>query len=347
MSAVSNVLAGAPGPTFAPSPNAPSPSGPLGPAPPPPPAPTFVDADYAPPEPDALELDPYVMETPVKIRVLGSSRMLARPILAQQFQFLAPLMLNGPVLEQLALQGETFDMVEFFRLAQDATGLGKTYHFLKPLSEEQKQARSQPPPAVQAQIQKAQLDNQGRQQAVQTKAQTDAQRLQVEAMLKQKQIDAEDARHLLTLAHQEKQAREANQQPQHQALLDVLKGKQALQQSQAESHAKLQTQAQSNQQKLTFAAQQQALKLRQQALDHAQSLRQAHQSHLQETSHQARSHQQESQHTQHTQALEQAGNRQNLQHQILMNLMARQQKEHEVEQARKAAAAKPQVSPKK
>lgn len=332
MSAVSNVLAGGM-PGFAAPQNAPNPAGPLGPAPQPVPQ-TPIDADYAPLQPEAAALDPYVLETPVKIRILGSSRMLARPILAQQFQFLAPLMLSGPFLQQLALQGESIDMAEFFRLAQDATGLGKTYKFVQPMTLEQQQARSQPPPEVAAQLQKAQLDNQGRAQAVQAKQQTDQLQIQTQAATKQKEIDAADARHILTLAHKEKESQASQQQAPHQQLLEMLKGKQDLQQSQQQSQQQLQAQAQTQAQKLQFAHQTQQQKLAQQVLDHRLQLAQT-----------AGKHQQQQTQIHQTAALNhattQASNRQDLMHQSLMNLMARQQKEHEMEQARKLAAQKP------
>src|SRR5438552_191593 len=50
---------------------------------------------------EVYEIDPQVLERPVRIRIDGASRMLTKDILSQVVPFLSQFILNGPLLQQL------------------------------------------------------------------------------------------------------------------------------------------------------------------------------------------------------------------------------------------------------
>ncbi len=154
-------------------------------------------------------IDPLVLQKPVKIRIDGSSRMVSKDVLMQMVPFLAQFMFNGPFVSQLAQLGETPDYETFFKMLQDASGTTRMYPLLKPLTPEQQQRLSTPPPEVMAKAQQADKEQQTRLQIMQMKLQGDQQTTEINARLKELQIQEESARHLIDVMQEEKSGLQA------------------------------------------------------------------------------------------------------------------------------------------
>lgn len=117
----------------------------------------------------------------MKFRMEASSRMMTREKLAQIFPFLTQYMLNGTFIQGIQKTGQTVDFNEVFKMLQDATGTGRLYNFIRPMSQQEQQAAQTPPPEVQMQAQQKQQDLQTRLQIAQGKNQTDIQTAQIAA----------------------------------------------------------------------------------------------------------------------------------------------------------------------
>lgn len=203
-----------------------------------PPPPTLQES-----EPEVYKIDPLVLDRRVKIRVDGASRMVTKDLLAQTVQSWLPIIGNGPFMQGLMSSGQTFDWPVFFKMAQDATGTGKLYPFIRPMNQQEEQRSQQPPPQVRAQMQKTQADGQVRTQLSQDKLQAERERIQSDAQIKHEQISEESARHILKLLMESQN-----------------NGAEA---KQAESQAKVQGMQQEGQLKLQHLHQEHQLKMQQ------------------------------------------------------------------------------------
>lgn len=113
---------------------------------------------------------------PVRFRMLASSKMMTRERLSQVAPILIQFLTQGPMIEQLAKSGKTVDFDELFRLVQDATGVGRLYSLVRPMTPEEQQARQAPPPDVAAKMQAKELESRTRLQMGQMKAQAEIQK---------------------------------------------------------------------------------------------------------------------------------------------------------------------------
>ena len=222
--------------------------------PPPPPPGVGFDPEMTPPSQEVYQIDPLVLDRPVKIKIEGSSRMLARAGLQQLWPFIAQATLNGPFLQGLAQQGLTADFQEFMRMAQDAVGTTRLYKLFRQMTPQEQQARSQPSPDAQLKAQIAQQQDQVRLQIMDKKVQGDQLIAQIEAELKNKQIDEESARKILELIRGEHSDLITRPNPQQEMQMHQMD----LQAKSQEHRMKLQHQQQEGQMKL----QQQAHKMR-------------------------------------------------------------------------------------
>lgn len=171
-----------------------------------PPAPEpnpVINPELAPPDPEALTIDPLVLHGDVKISVKGSDRMRTRQNLQQAVPFIGQIIMNGPVLEQLAQMNTTADFADFARMVIDATGLQNEYRIFRPLTPQEQQKRDQPSPDAQLKAQQAQQEQQTRTQLMQMKVQGEQAVAEINAAVKNKQITEESARHILGLLQQE------------------------------------------------------------------------------------------------------------------------------------------------
>lgn len=125
----------------------------------------------------------------VKFKMLAASKMLTRERLTQIFPLISQMLLTGPLIETIQKTGQTLNWEELFQMMQDATGVAKTYNLLRPMNEQEQQALNQPPPEVQAEMQKAQLESQTRLQMGQMKSQGEAQASQMDFAAKMKGFD--------------------------------------------------------------------------------------------------------------------------------------------------------------
>lgn len=97
---------------------------------------------------------------PAKYVMLTGTRMLQRMEAKELIPFIGQAFINGPVMNGLADQGETFNFRAFSEMAQLV--VGRSWQLVVPLTEEQKKARKEPPPQMIADQQKAQADAQVR-----------------------------------------------------------------------------------------------------------------------------------------------------------------------------------------
>lgn len=116
-------------------------------------------------------------QAPVRFRMLAASRVRSRQEIGAMFPFIAQYLLSGPFVSDLNRTGQTIDFGELIQMMQDATGLGRMYRLIRPLSDQEKQALNQPPPEVQATQIKAQQEAQVRIQMGQMKAQTESEKV--------------------------------------------------------------------------------------------------------------------------------------------------------------------------
>lgn len=241
---------------------------------PPPPQPTpIVQPELAPPDPEAMSIDPLVLNRPVKIRINASDRMRTRDRLQQSVPFLAQFIMNGPFLQELAQSNMTIDFPEFFRMVWDATGIQQDYRIARPLTPEEQQKRSQPSPDAQAAMQQAQLEAKTRTDIMQMKIGSDQQIAQLQAMVKNKEISEESARHILQIFGQEA-ADKAKQPDPRQVQLD-------LQASAAQHQQNLQQQQQKHALDLQHAQQKAQIQAQQGQQTHALDIHQkAQQGHV-------------------------------------------------------------------
>lgn len=196
-----------------------------------------LDPELSPVQSEAYQIDPLVLNRPVRIRIDGSTRMLSRAALQQDVGMLAQFILNGPFLQALGANGDTVDFTEFARMLQDATGITRSYRLFRRLTPQEQQARQQPSPDAQMKMQAAQLEAQTRTQIMQMKQQGESARLQVESALKDKAIDEESARYLLGLIAKEREGggQAKAQEGQQKLALQAAQGQQKLRQD-AQSH---------------------------------------------------------------------------------------------------------------
>lgn len=235
------------------------------------PMPNLFDVDQQPVGQVAGQIDPEVLSRPVKITIKGSSRMLSRAALQGLVPLIGQLAFNGPFLSQINQLGDTFNFLEFFRLVQDATGLGKMYNFIVPMTPQQQQAHSTPPPQIMAQMQMNQQDLQTRMQLGQMKAQTEQSKAQLDAQSKQLETHEASARHILSLKQQQAEAQQNGPDPRQQQLelaskvqelqLQKARGQQELQHQAARTGLELQANKVKNQQDLRTNAEKHALEM--------------------------------------------------------------------------------------
>lgn len=179
-----------------------------------------INPELAPPDPEALSVDPLIFSGKVKISVNASERMRTRDNLRQSAPFIAQFLMNGPFLQELAQSNMAADFPEFFRLVMDATGLQNDYRLVRPQTPEEAQKRSQPSPDAQLQAQLKQQDAQTRKELMQTKVQGEQTVAEIQAAVKNKQISEESARHLMALLQKE-QADNANKPDPREKLLNL------------------------------------------------------------------------------------------------------------------------------
>ncbi len=237
---------------------------------PPIPKPTpIINPELAPPEPDALEIDPLALHRDVKITVKASERMRTRDGLKQAVPYLAQFIMSGPFLQELAQADMGVDFVEFARMQMDAVGLQEDYRIFVPLTDEQKQKRSQPSPDAQLKAQQAQQEAQTRIQIMDKKVQSDQQIAQINAMVKNKEISEESARHILQIMQQE-QSDMANKPDPREKMMEL--------QMKAQEHGmNLQHQQQKHQMDMIQAAQKHKLETAKAVQSHQLSIQQQHQ----------------------------------------------------------------------
>lgn len=196
----------------------------------------------------------------IQVRVLASSRMMAKDELVQVVGPLLQFMMSGPFLQQLQMSGRTVDFNEVFEMIQMATGTKRRFNFIRDLTEQEQQALNQPPPEVQAEQARADQAAQIRLQMGQMKLQGEQYKGQVDLqkeMIKkqpdenaqiQTMIQAEVQRELARIKLQAE--REKNQMnllaKQQELQLKSAEGAQKLQQMSAEGEVKLRAQQQQN-----------------------------------------------------------------------------------------------------
>jgi len=124
-----------------------------------------------------------VLREPVRFKMSAASRVNTQQKLAATFPFLMQFLVQGPFMSELARVKKTIDWDEMLTMLKDSTGVGRNYNLVRKMTEEEVEARKQPPPEVVAAREKAQMDAQTRLQmadkkivAVQEKVKGDIQK---------------------------------------------------------------------------------------------------------------------------------------------------------------------------
>lgn len=223
---------------------------------------------------------------PVRFKMNAASKMMTKENLQQVFPYLAQFLFQGPMIQQLSQLGYGIDFMEMFTMLQDATGIDTKYDIIRPLNEQEKQALSQPPPEVQAMMQKAQAEGEIRLQMGQMKNESETMKHQLEFQARAQETEEKSARELLKLMYgsQQEQAKAEGEKKklevqlqgmiqkmnleQQKALMEMLMGQkqhqQSLQQQREQSLMDLQTNQMNTQAEL-----QKARMLQQQGMAHS------------------------------------------------------------------------------
>lgn len=124
----------------------------------------FLDPDSLIPilgeEGKALAIDPLdVMQADVKFDLRGSARMAAKAALQQMIPLVLQSFANPGLMAEMRQQGLKVSIGELWNMVCDATGYRSRAALIQPLTPEEKQAQSQPPPQemVRMQMQKDRL----------------------------------------------------------------------------------------------------------------------------------------------------------------------------------------------
>ena len=127
-----------------------------------------------------MQVGKEVFDGPMRFKMLSASRMMTREKVQQVFPVIMQFMAQGPMVEGLAQTGLTIDWQEMLQMMQDATGTERLYKLVRPMNQQEQQARQAPPPEAQMEMQKAQQEAQTRIQMGQMKAQTDMAKIQAD-----------------------------------------------------------------------------------------------------------------------------------------------------------------------
>lgn len=162
-----------------------------------------------------------------RFTISASSKMMTREKLAQIVPFIGQYMLNGPFIQSLQAMGQTVDFQVYGKMIQDATGTGDKYQLIRPLNQQEQQAKQAPNPQVVADQQKSQAELQTRQQLMQTKVQGELQKAQImkapdpgEAQAQQQQNQADMMKSMVQMAIEKQKAQLDQQKSQHKMLID-------------------------------------------------------------------------------------------------------------------------------
>lgn len=168
-----------------------------------------------------IQVGAEAFKAPMKFAMKSSSMMLTQAALQQQFPFITQYLLSQPFMEHLTTIGQTVDINELLQMLKDATGTGKKYNFIRPLTQQEQQQRSQPDPKTTMMMQKAQQDAQTRMQLGQLSSQTDLQIAQMESDAAVRIAEENSSLGLLEMM-------QADGQGQQELQLHAAKGKQEL-----------------------------------------------------------------------------------------------------------------------
>lgn len=242
-----------------------------------------------------------VFEKPCKFKIYASNRMLSRGQIMEMAPFLMQYLLNGAFLERLTAQGLTVNFEEVFKMLSDGTRTGRSYSFIRPLTPQEQQQMSQPPPEVMMQAQQKDKELQAKMQIEQMKTaasndprmkemelQAKMQEMQMEMVKSQQELEMEKQMNAMKIEMErmklqfkamESQMKMASNAQQAQLDSEIKQQQHAFTlQQQADNHATQQQQSaelheaekervkESNSQDLDYKKQEQKLKIRQMQL---------------------------------------------------------------------------------
>lgn len=176
------------------------------------------DAEYVrtlSPDGEEAMFQASVLRSPVKFKMIGSSKMVTADKLQSIFPTLMQFISQGPFMQSLQSQGQTVDWNVMLQVMQDATGTADRYQLIRPLNEQEQQAMAEPPPEVRAQQEAKQRAEETRLQIMQMKMEGQAASEDKLAEREMAKADREDARlelELLAKAMMEREKSKADQQ---------------------------------------------------------------------------------------------------------------------------------------
>lgn len=205
---------------------------------------------------------------PARFVMLTGTRMMQRMEAKELIPFIGQAFINGPVMQGLADQGETFNFKAFSEMAQLV--VGRSWNLVVPLTEEQKKARKEPPPQMIAEQQKAQADAQVRMALADKATERDQAREQIKGQfaLQAAQIAKQPDFGAALLQQQELKAKQAEKQVDFAAKVQDAQLRTQIAQQKAQNDAML------GQQKLAFEAQKMKQEQERMNMEHANQVRQ-------------------------------------------------------------------------
>lgn len=177
-------------------------------------------------------------KSPIRFRMNASSRMMNKEKLQQALPVIEQALFQPQVMGNLNQLGYTVDPLEFMIMLQDATGTTRAYNIVRPLTPEEEQARQQPPPQAQLEMQQSQAELQLRRELGQMKQQSEMAKVQAQHDWETGDTSEKSATEILKLITSDK-ATMLSQNPQQKA--------QELEMKKQEGQMKLQHQSQKHQ----------------------------------------------------------------------------------------------------
>lgn len=207
----------------------------------------------------------YAFQKGCRFTVSASSKMLTREKLSQVVPFLAQYMLNGPFIQGIQAMGQTVDFEVFSKMIQDATGTADMYKLIRPMNQQEQQAKQAPPPQAVMQQQQAQAEQQTRLQLMQMKGQNEVQKVQAqkapspqEQQAQQQQAQQDQLKSMLQMASERQKAQLQAKQSQQKLIFDHLTAQQKMAHERQKSQQELFMNAARGQQELRQQQQQHA-----------------------------------------------------------------------------------------
>jgi len=155
---------------------------------------------------DITKLKGIAFHIPFKLDVQCASRVISKAELKQILPDLIQYFTQGTLIQQLQQTGRTVDVSEILSAVMDASGLARTYAFVRDMSQQEMQAmqQAQQPKPDPNMVAKIQMESQARMQETQLKGQIDIQKEQIKQQPNPWELQAEQMKAQMDMAMKQK-----------------------------------------------------------------------------------------------------------------------------------------------